>query len=244
MYKLLLIGVLLFQQAYALTGEEMLIKADSFRLPHNQAKAVTQVELYKNDKLSKTRLYHVYLKQGQRSLVLFQSAKELGQKVLMIKDKFWMLMPKSRRPIRITATQKLLGEASTGDIANMRWAEYYKAEIVDQNADKNGVAAIHLSLSSQAKAATYERINLWLAKDSYAPIAADLFVKSGKLAKQASYVLDEIDGQQQVVEMVLLDKIQNNRKTIVKTLSVEAISIADKYYNPLFLVRQPQLDLQ
>ena len=45
-----------------------------------------------------------------------QSPAEKGQKVLMLGDDFWLLMPDSQRPLRITPMQKLLGDASTGDI--------------------------------------------------------------------------------------------------------------------------------
>ena len=70
----------------------------------------------------------------------------------------------------------------------------------------------------------------------------DLFVKSGKLAKQANYTVEEKDGERQVTGMVLLDRIQKNRKTVVKTLSVEEAAIPDKYYNPQYLVRNPKLE--
>ena len=159
----------------------------------------------------------------------------------MVKEKFWLVMPKSRRPIRITPMQKLLGEASTGDVATMTWSEYYKGEILSGSVEKNGIDSIHLNLISQSKAATYARIELWLDKNDYAPVSADLFVKSGKLAKQANYSVEEKGGQRQVTGMVLLDRIQKNRKTVVKTLSVEEATIPDKYYNPQFLVRNPKL---
>jgi hypothetical protein len=50
---------------------------------------------------------------------------ERGQKLLMQGDDFWLMMPASQRPLRITPMQKLLGEASTGDIATMTWGEDY-----------------------------------------------------------------------------------------------------------------------
>ncbi len=242
--KVLFVWILLLSPlSFAYDATEILEKADRFRLPISTAKVVTEISLYKNDKLDKTRLYHVYMKPGQRSLVLFKSSIELGQKVLMLKEKFWLVMPKSRRPIRITPMQKLLGEASTGDIATMTWSEYYKGEIISDSDNNNGTDAIHLSLQSQSSAATYARIELWVDKSNFAPIAADLYVQSGKLAKQAIYNIGLRDGQHQVVGMVLLDQIQKNRKTVVKTLSVEATTIPGKYYNPQFLARNAELDI-
>lgn len=241
-----LLVILLFVSplSYALDASVILEKADRFRLPLTTAKVVTEIELYKNDKLDKKRLYHVYMKPGQRSLVLFKSSLELGQKVLMLQEKFWLLMPKSRRPIRITPMQKLLGEASTGDIATMTWSEYYIGAIVSDTENKDGNDSIHLSLESQSSAATYARIELWVDKKDYAPLAADLYVKSGKLAKQATYHIGLRDGQRQVVGMELIDQIQKNRKTIVKTLSVDEVNIPDKFYNPQYLARNPAVEIK
>ena len=226
----------------AADAEEILLQADRFRLPLSSARVVTEVELYKDGVLDKQRLYHVFMKPGQRSLVLFQSPIERGQKVLMVQDKFWLLMPKSRRPIRITPMQKLLGEASTGDVATMTWSEYYRGEVLSESVQRAGVDAIHLNLVGESKAATYVRIELWVEREGYAPIAADLYVQSGKLAKQVRYRLEERDGARQVVEMELLDRIQKRRRTVVKTLRVEPATLADKYYNPQYLARNPKLD--
>lgn len=94
---------------------EMIAKADSYRLNSAQAsKVVSVVALYQDEQLDKTREYNVYTRPNRESLVVFKSAVEAGQKMLMIEDNYWLLMPKSRRPIRITPMQKLLGEASVG----------------------------------------------------------------------------------------------------------------------------------
>jgi hypothetical protein len=47
----------------------------------------------------------------------------------MLGDDFWLLLPGSQRPLRITPSQKLLGDASTGDIATMRWADDYSGSV-------------------------------------------------------------------------------------------------------------------
>jgi hypothetical protein len=76
-------------------------------------------------RLDKERRYTVFTQAQRRSLVLMRSPAEAGQKVLMLGDDFWLLMPGSQRPLRITPSQKLLGDASTGDIATLSWADDY-----------------------------------------------------------------------------------------------------------------------
>ena len=107
----------------------LLKQADDYRLALESGRVETEVRSFKAGVLDKTRLYAVYLKPGRRSLVLFRTASERGQKMLMLGDDYWLMMPSSQRPLRITPMQKLLGEASTGDIATMTWGEDYDGTI-------------------------------------------------------------------------------------------------------------------
>jgi hypothetical protein len=116
--------------------------------------------------VDKERLYRVFAQTAHQSLVLMQSPAEKGQKVLMLGDDFWLLMPGSQRPMRITPMQKLLGDASTGDIATMSWADDYTGTLVgEERCGEAGAVApqqpcLHLSLSAARKGVTYQRIEL------------------------------------------------------------------------------------
>ncbi len=236
---LLLAALLHATPAVALDVNEALRISDSYRQSGNTVQVESRVELYKGEELYKQREYRVYMKPGRRSLVLFQSPMEAGQKVLMLEDKFWIVMPKSRRPIRITPMQKLLGDASTGDIATMTWSDAYQPTLISEESEFDGVTAIHLSLKSIQKGTTYDRVELWLTPESFIPIAADLYVKSGKLAKQARYQMGELNGSPAVTRMTLIDRIQKNRRTEVYTTSMTETEIPDKYFNPMYLIRNP-----
>ena len=221
-------------------ANEWVKAADSYRQNAENLKVNTRVRLFKKGQLDKERLYEVYIKPDRKSLVLFQSRGEKGQKVLMIADKFWMIMPKSRRPIRITPMQKLLGDASTGDIATMRWHEDYDAvfeaeEVIDSK--KLNI----LKLTSTTKGVSYKSIRLFLEQDSHKPVKAELYVSSGKLAKNAEFVITHTGDREQVSKMVLTDVIQKGKITEVEYMATEPYSLSDKYYNPQFLAKKPSL---
>ena len=221
---------------------EMIAKADRYRLNSAQAsKVVSVVHLFENNQLDKTRQYNVYTRPNRESLVIFKSAVEAGQKMLMIEDNYWLLMPKSRRPIRITPMQKLLGEASVGDISTLTWSEDYQGEWVDQVSlnldDGKQVEAHQLHLTAKTKGASYQSIDLWLTTDRAFPVKADLYLRSGKLAKQAWFTEGERNGLPSVVAMSLLDKIQPNKRTLIEYQEISEQSLADKYYNPAYLSR-------
>ena len=229
---------------------KLLKQADTYRLPGASVRVETDVELYRNDALDKERRYTVYVKPGRRSLVLMKSPSEIGQKVLMLADQFWLLMPESQRPLRITPSQKLLGEASTGDIASMTWSEDYEGSIKDEAdcpappaglpelaAPARTRRCLHLDLAAARAGVTYARVELYLDKASRMPVMADLYVGSGKRAKQAWYAPKNVDGQQRIMTMLLVDEIQVNRRTVIRYRNMAEKEAPDEFFNPAALVR-------
>ena len=227
----------------------LLKAADKFRMSADNLQVETQINVVNADGTpDKERRYKVFAQAGRKSLVLMQSPAERGQKVLMLGDDFWLLMPDSQRPLRITPMQKLLGDASTGDIATMSWADDYSGKLVGEercDATTKGspqVPCLHLSLAATRKGVTYQRIELWLGKVRFEPLKADLYVLSDKLAKQATFVLDKPTAPTMVTEMVLADQVSNHKTTHVRYLNRKERQVPQEWLNPMFLVRNPSLD--
>jgi hypothetical protein len=238
--RFVLAGIALFALSALSAGaadvKTLLREADAFRLVAESARVETEVRVLKAGKLDKMRLYAVYLKPGRRSLVVFRSPSERGQKMLMLGDDFWLVIPPSQRPLRITPMQKLLGDASTGDIANLTWAEDYDGKVEGEQI-VGGVPCLKLDITGQRKGVSYPRIVLYLAKSDRRPVYAELYVASDKLAKEANFKFGDVDGRKQVTTMVLTDRLQRERLTEVHYLSRSAKTLGDEYYNPAFLIR-------
>jgi hypothetical protein len=226
----------------------LLKAADRFRMSADNLQVDTQISVFNSDgSPDKERRYTVFVQAGHKSLVLMQSPAEKGQKVLMLGDDFWLLMPASQRPLRITPMQKLLGDASTGDVANMSWSEDYTGTLIgDEPCGGEGASATatcqHLSLKAARKGVTYQRIELWLGKARHEPVRADLYVQSDKLAKQARFVVDKPAAPTMVTEMVLLDQLSNHKQTHVRYLSRKERTVPDTWLNPMFLAKNPSLE--
>jgi hypothetical protein len=214
----------------------LLVKADGFRQATAAVQVDTRIQVWKGGALDKERDYRVFVKPGRRSLVLSRSAVEKGQKILMIGDDFWIVLPGSQRPIRITPAQKLLGDAASGDIATLTWSEDYGGTVAGEE-EVGGVPCTRLDLSAQRKGVTYARITLWLARSDAHPVSADLYVASEKLAKRATFDMGELGGRRGVVAMRIRDEIQTGRETVIRYLSNDPRAIGDEYYNPAFLTR-------
>ncbi|MES2675759.1 MAG: outer membrane lipoprotein-sorting protein [Pseudomonadota bacterium] len=215
---------------------------DSYRQFSESIKVTTRIQVINNGEKEKEKLYEVYIKPGRKSLVVFKSSGENGQKVLMLDNMFWLLMPKSPRPIRITPLQKLLGDATTGDIATMSWHEDYDA-VKESPVEIDGVKVDSVMLTAKVQGVSYKSIRLFLARESHKPLKAEFYVSSGKLAKYASFVIHNTGKREQIIKMELTDAIQKGRVTLVEYLSNESYSIDDKYYNPQFLANDITLKI-
>lgn len=229
----------------AQTIETRLQQADSFRFSLLPTKTVTYVHEYEQEKLEKTQVYEVFTKPGKGSLAVFKSSSQAGQKVLMQDEKFWIFMPKTRRPIRISPMQKLLGDAAIGDLTTLSWSESYSAEIAEQNRSESPLSSdeIELRLIAKVKGISYQKIDLVVNSETNFPLRAKFYLKSGKLAKVANFVQGELNQKYWVTEMILENSVVGNRKTVMQTVSAEAVDIPDKFFNPSFLIRNNLGDL-
>lgn len=238
-----LVAAALAWPAVAQNVDAMLRDADRYRTGADNLQVDTLVQSYKTDgTLDKERRYTVFAQQDRRTLVLMQSAAEKGQKVLMLGDDFWLLMPSSQRPMRITPMQKLLGDASTGDIATMRWSGDYTATLVGEEPCQpdEARACYRLALQAARKGVTYQRVELWLARQRHEPVRAQLYVQSDKLAKTAHFELDASRGQ--VDAMVLIDQLGQQRQTRIRYLQRKERAVPEEWLNPMFLARSPVLE--
>lgn len=222
----------------------LLKAADKYRMSSDNMQVDTQISVFNADgSPDKERRYTVFAQARHQSLVLMQSPAEKGQKVLMLGDDFWLLMPGSQRPLRITPMQKLLGDASTGDIATMSWAEDYTGSVAgEEQCGEPAQKCLHLSLNAARKGVTYQRIELWLGKARSEPVKADLYVQSDKLAKQARFVMDKPTTPTSVTAMLLRDQLTNKKETQVRYLARKEHTVPEAWLNPMFLARNPALE--
>jgi len=231
-------------QAQADDVSALLKAADKYRMSSENMQVDTQISVFNADGTpDKERRYVVFAQAKHQSLVLMQSPAEKGQKVLMLGDDFWLLMPGSQRPLRITPMQKLLGDASTGDIATMSWAEDYSGSVTgEEPCGEPAQTCLHLSLQASRKGVTYQRIELWIGKARHEPVHADLYVQSDKLAKRARFVMDRPAAPTAVTEMLLSDQLTNKKETQVRYLARKEHTVPEAWLNPMFLARNPSLE--
>ncbi len=225
--------------AYSLPSiDEILRQTDQYRTESEPEKIKMEIKSYRGDKLEYERDYVILSKSNRRALVLSKHPKERGQKFLAVQGNFWIIMPRSKRPIRITPRQRMLGSAALGDVVNLAFSEEYEGRIVSESALIDGKKVLELELSAKVKSATYNKIRIWVDRQNFFPIKADYFFRSGKLAKKSDFIPGEDrNGKLIVAGIVLYDRIQKENKTVMNYRGSEPAEIPEHYYNPNFLLR-------
>lgn len=113
-------------------------------------------------------------------------ARQKGEIILFNDRTLWFYKPGLRKPVSISARQKLVGQAANGDIASTNYARDYEAESVkDEKAD--GADAWLLALKAKASNVTYEKIRYWVSKSTKLAVKAEFLTVSGQVFKKATF---------------------------------------------------------
>lgn len=165
----------------AQSGDGLLASVD--RLRHPWPAFTVEIEL-KSVKASQR--WKVTARENGDARVEGLSEKEKGRAVLVLGDAMWLLLPGTKRPIKVTPQQRLLGPAAGGDIARTRFAEDYSVK--DKMDDVlEGAPCWRLALVARRPSTSFRTASLWIAKDGIRPLRAEFFLPSGKLAKTAVF---------------------------------------------------------
>lgn len=206
---------------------------DSARIMDGNVRVDTRIDVFEQDERVRSSEYEVYVGTERRSLALVRSGREAGQKVLMLDDQFWLFLPSSQRPIRITPMQKMLGEASIGDIASLRWQEDYR--VIERLPPDDGHREVVLEAARAGL--SYQRVELTVRTSDLSPVSARFFLTSGKLAKTATFELDDSGEDLVVTGMTLRDEVMGDEVTRIHYREVVPVDIPERWFSPAFLAR-------
>jgi hypothetical protein len=144
----------------------------------------------------------------------------------MLRDAMWIYIPTASRPIRISPLQRLMGQASNGDVARTNFATDYDAKSVTEEG-----GAYVLDLVARDPAVAYNRVKLWIDKQSYEPRRADFYVVSGKLIKRANYrQYGTMAGRRVVTEVEIEDLLRPGNRTTMRYANLTPKENAEKMF--------------
>lgn len=109
-----------------------------------------------------------------------------GEQMLFNDRTLWFLKPGLKKPVSISARQKLSGEAANGDIASTNYARDYDGVLVGEER-VGGEEAYTLELKAKASNVTYDRIRYWVSKERRLGLKAEFLTVSGECFKTATF---------------------------------------------------------
>ena len=153
------------------------------------------------------------------------SGRYASERVLMQGENVWVRMPHSSRTIAITPIERILGQASYGDLARSHWVGRYTPSWKPVGAQGGGGAAagaMVLDLHATTTHRAYQRIAVTVDRRTGWPIAARFYLGSGKLFKLARYGRPTVlGGRRLIVQTWFVDPADPGTATLLEIRRVE-----------------------
>lgn len=166
---------------------------------------------------------------GEESLVKFLSpARDKGRLILKSGRNMWLYIPGTSKTLRVTPAQRLIGEASNGDVTGTNFGAEYTVQLTQVDVEA-AVPFVEVTLTAKTRSVTYSRIAFRLKMTDLLPMQSEYFSISGKLLKRAEYVeFKQFDNELKIHKMRLSDPITADRVTWLRfdKYQLEAINPA------------------
>lgn len=224
-----------------LAPQEILKKVDEIRAPGNNFIQEVKITFKKGQEETVNRI-SVRVSEMIKSLAIFKyPPSQKGRVILMVENNMWIYFPGSKKPIRISPAQKLLGQVSNADVARVSYSLDYKAELVEDDNTGNK-KLLKMSLKAKTKGAAYGSIKLWMEKDSFKPDKAEFYSLSGRLLKTIYYKsYKHILGKERPTVHEIHDAINKSEITIMEYTDMKVDDTPDKYFQKTFMSRVSKL---
>ena len=146
----------------------------------------------RDDGSTQTGEFDVYLGDETQQLVVFRDPRNKGRKFLTVGDKSWLIVPGSKNPIAVTASQRMLGASSFADIARVRLASDYTGSLRPgiEPCGQPAQPCRVVDIVATARSAPYASGTLWIDGDGLLRKAI-YKLASGKPAKEIHYRYQE-----------------------------------------------------
>ena len=180
--------------------------------------------------------FRVHGQGKDKSLIEFLApATERGKYLLMLRDGMWAYVPDSSKPIRISPLQRLMGEASNGDVARTNYSTDYVVDSVSES-EEDGKPVNVLELKAKDANLSYSRVTLWVSRDGDVPLKADYYVRSGKLVKRMFFrEFGTVLGWRIATKVEIFDVVRPDRRTVMSYSKLEAKQLPEKMFQPGYL---------
>jgi len=234
------------------TAREIVEAADRARNPQQPFRSTLTLVTYRGGQARDRLVIGVHAKpeaapagaaRSFKNLVRYiDPPRDAGKLVLLDASKMWFYDPASKTSIRISAQQRLVGQASNGDVLTVNLAHDYTATLLGEETIKDGDhqdrRAWHLNLVAATPDAVYARLEYWVERDTYRAIKGKFYSDSGRLLKIAYYRKPaEVLGAVRPTETVIIDAVDANLVTTVAGADYRVQEMPEAWFQRDYLAR-------
>jgi len=230
------------------TADEIVAASDAVRNPGKPFSLSVSLLEYREGSLQDKMLLTVYSKADQnsgqyRSLIRFIEPLRDENK-LMLKDgnNLWFFDPESKSSIRLSPQQRLMGQASNGDVVTVNFHKDYKATMENEetitDADRKQRKCYKLNMMALNETVTYYRIEYWVDTENDQPVKGKFYSESERLLKIAYYrgYREEL-GKIRPTEMIIIDGVDNKLVTKMNYSHYQFREIPEDWFQREYLPR-------
>lgn len=218
--------------------QAILAAVDAIRAPGDDFGFSLKVESTRADGDTRDFGFAVRVKDKIKSLVTYVSPPTAdGKRLLLVGQDMWIYVPGTRRAIRISPQQQLLGQVSNADVARVVYSVDYTADTVAPQRGPDG-DGYRLTLKAKDNASPYQRIELVVGKPDYRPLQAEFYAPSGRLLKTIYYQdYRSVAGKLRPLRLVAEDAINKAERTVMTYSELRQLDTPDEYFQKDYLPR-------
>ncbi len=168
--------------------------------------------------------------------------RDAGKRVLLDGRSFWFFDPASQASVRISAQQRLVGQAAIGDVLTVNLSADYTASVADtetiDDAARQKRSCWRLDLKAATDTAVYNRVEYWVEQGTFHPVKGKFYSDSGRLLK-IIYYRDFVErlGAVRPAEAVILDAVDSSLATIATFGESRFQDVPDAWFQRDYLPR-------
>jgi len=210
-----------------ITADQIVAASDAVRNPDKPFSLKNLLIEYRDGREQERMSLVVYSKERKqsweyRSLVRFvEPARDKGKLMLKNGNILWFYDPASKASVRISPQQRLMGQASNGDVVTVNFHNDYSAKLESEetitDAEKKTRTCYRLNLRAVNASVSYHRIEYWVDKKNYHPVKGKFYSESDRLLKIVYYrgYCEQL-GKLRPTETVIIDGV--DRKLVTKMI--------------------------
>ena len=171
-----------------------------------------------------------------------EPARDAGKSVLLDGRNFWFFDPASKSSVRISAQQRLVGQAAIGDVLTVNLAVDYTANISGtetiDDAARQKRNCWQLELKAATDTAVYNRVEYWVEQGTFRPVKGKFYSDSGRLLKIIYYrnFIERL-GATRPAEAVIIDAVDSSLATIAVFSESRFQEVPDAWFQRDYLPR-------